>query len=193
MRSRMIFVLLFFFFLPAHGNAEQEEELIQMIGDSPVVIDISELDGFKESIVDAIRNEIEFIREEEQTKSFFSKEKKESSGAGNALNDLVSLKVLKMLDDMSKDERNGIFNSIVRGTWNHKYEIAASTFFLLIVTMIVANNSNFLDTISFEVSRGVTNGIASVVGGSIKGSVNASGNILKSLGSSITQVFAEVD
>ena len=100
----------------------------------------------------------------------------------NALNEVISLKVLKMLDEMTKDEKDGVLISILKGTWNNKYSIVTVTIVLFIALVIVANSRDIVDKLFYGISNRFVDNTAGAIGGSARGGWDAFSDIFKNLG-----------
>ena len=159
-------------------NVENLKELLDEIKNerSQTKKDIFELEEVKDSIVNEIKQEFLNLQSIEQTKSFYKEEKTNSSDMNNALNEVISLKVLKMLDEMTKDEKDGIFKTFLKGTWNHKYSIFSFTVITFII-LVVVNNRDIMDRVFYEITKRGVDNTAGAIGGSARGGWDAFKNL----------------
>ncbi len=141
--------------------------------------DINELEEVKDSIVDEIKQELSNLQAIEQTKSFYKEESNNSPNMSNALSDVISLKVLKMLDEMTKEEKDSFTKSILKGTWSHKYEIVTVAIILFVALAIVVNSKEIMDRFAYEISNRFINNTSGAIGGSARGGWDAFRNIFR--------------
>ncbi|MFH1643656.1 MAG: hypothetical protein ABIA74_00575 [bacterium] len=159
------------------------------------VVTIEDLELFKDLLIDEVKRQVDLLTEEKNLKTFnyIEKEKNDSSNLNSALNEVVSIKLLKILEEMSKEERESFLKQFIKGTWNHKYEIVIVTIVLIVVVGVIANSGDVVEFLSYEASKRLVENIAHVIEGIIKGGLEGSGNIIKNLWQKISAVIFQRD